>query len=320
MRRTRVVFVFCGVFAAVLLLNVQARAPQKAQIAFASKEDGNWEIYVMDVDGRHPRNITNHFDYDHSPAWLPDGRIAFVSNLDNGGIYAMDADGSDVVKLAELPPRCCTPALSPDCEKIVFYSYQGGQNDIRVMDFDGGNVRQLTNNARDDVYPTWSPDGRKIAFVSTRNRDRHWCIYVMDSDGQNIQQLTTHPAPDFDPAWSPDGRQIAFTSHRVDQTYKKRNIYVIDADGQNVRRLTNHAARDGEPAWSPDGRHIVFSAGRTGELSIYVVDADGQNLRELTKHRSSNCSPAWFDPAVAFSVSPAGKYPAKWGWLKHINR
>ena len=44
----------------VLLVNVEAQAPRKAQIAFVSDRDGNGEIYLMDTDGKNQRNLTNH--------------------------------------------------------------------------------------------------------------------------------------------------------------------------------------------------------------------------------------------------------------------
>jgi len=79
----------------VLMINVRAQAPQQAQIAFDSDRDGNWEIYVMDADGKNQRRLTNNPADDWGAAWSPDGqRIAFASRRDgNIEIYVMDADG-----------------------------------------------------------------------------------------------------------------------------------------------------------------------------------------------------------------------------------
>jgi len=52
----------------VLLINVRAQEPQQAQIAFQSDRDGNYEIYIMDADGKNPRNITNNPADDRYPS------------------------------------------------------------------------------------------------------------------------------------------------------------------------------------------------------------------------------------------------------------
>jgi Tol biopolymer transport system component len=53
-----------------VLITVRAQAPQQAQIAFVSERDGNPEIYVMDSDGKNPRNLTNHPANDYIDDWF----------------------------------------------------------------------------------------------------------------------------------------------------------------------------------------------------------------------------------------------------------
>src|SRR5687768_18476254 len=49
-------------------------------IAFASRRDGNWEIYVMDAAGRNQTRLTQRDAEDRFPLWSPDRRqIAFAS-------------------------------------------------------------------------------------------------------------------------------------------------------------------------------------------------------------------------------------------------
>ena len=77
----------------------------QARIAFVSDRDRNYEIYVMDDDGKNQRNITNHPDRDLAPSWSPDGtRIAFMSEREgNGEIYVMDADGANQRNITDHP-------------------------------------------------------------------------------------------------------------------------------------------------------------------------------------------------------------------------
>jgi len=139
------------------LINALAQAPQKAQIAFCSERDGNGEIYVMDIDGKNQRNITNNPAKDDYPSWSPNGqRIAFTSNRDgNGEIYVMDPDGKNQRNLTNNPLGDGGPSWSPDGQRIAFTSNRDGNSEIYVMDADGNNQTRLTNNPAEDLNPDW---------------------------------------------------------------------------------------------------------------------------------------------------------------------
>jgi Tol biopolymer transport system component len=79
-------------------------SPDGGQVAFMSKRDGNWEIYVVDLDGSGLQRLTRDPANDGLPAWSPDGRaLAFVS--DRGGswaVWAMRPDGSGQRRLFDV--------------------------------------------------------------------------------------------------------------------------------------------------------------------------------------------------------------------------
>jgi len=63
-------------------------SPDGQQIAFMSRREENWDIYVVNVDGSNLQRLTDDPAQDGLPAWSPDGNaIAFVS--DRGGIWAI---------------------------------------------------------------------------------------------------------------------------------------------------------------------------------------------------------------------------------------
>lgn len=65
-----------------------AVSPDGKQIAFMSRRDGNWNIYIMNSDGTGLRQLTDDPSEDGLPTWSPDGKvIAFVSN--RGGPWAV---------------------------------------------------------------------------------------------------------------------------------------------------------------------------------------------------------------------------------------
>ena len=139
--------------------SVPAWSPDGTKIAFASYRDENFEIYVMNADGKNLKNLTLHLDDDTCPTWSPDGtKIAFWSRQVAGGVLSL--------------------------------------SDIFVMDADGANRTNLTQNPRaSNRTPSWSPDGSKIAYAAARdvNRADPWNanldIVVMNADGTNPVRL-----------------------------------------------------------------------------------------------------------------------------------
>jgi Tol biopolymer transport system component len=69
-------------------------SPDGTHIAFTSRRDGDFEIYVVPSVGGDARNLTNDPAEDTLPSWSPDGsQIAFQSNRDrlySDDIYVVD--------------------------------------------------------------------------------------------------------------------------------------------------------------------------------------------------------------------------------------
>jgi Tol biopolymer transport system component len=94
-------------------------SPDGRQLVYVSSEaDGRGDIWVMGVDGRQPRRLTDRpAAYDYFPSWSPDGtRVVFCSNFkdkyaDKGewGIFLADVDNGEVKKLFDSPGRDVFP-------------------------------------------------------------------------------------------------------------------------------------------------------------------------------------------------------------------
>jgi TolB protein len=250
-----------------------------------------------------------------------ENRIAFISRHDNQvGLYVMNADGSNIIRLHSAPGRLSGFSWSPDGTRIVFAA---GPDDykthIYTIDANGRNLVQLTDNEGAYRNPSWSPDGERIAFTFFYTYPPYyvagnWEIYVMDADGSNVARLTNFGPSDYPVKWSPDGSRIAFMDWN-----QYFDIFVVDADsGDLVWRTTTQwtfpetpnplwtGLWTMEPSWSPDGKQIVFTSSRDDRISrIYIVSADGNDPTRLTQNTEGCWHPAWSPSGnrIAFSCS-----------------
>ena len=340
-RRHSLAYLIFACVLAISLTLLMVCADTGAQITFMSDRDGNWEIYVMDADGKNQRRVTNNPGEDRWPSWSPDGkRIAFESDRDGhvhpihgsptSEIYVIDADGGNLQNLTNSPYNDREPSWSPNGKRIAFGALRENRinYEIYVMDVDGRNLQRLTDNPGNDGHsgdrsPSWSPDGERIVFTARRagHVENKFAItyevYVLDVESGNQQRLTNNRNNEWSPSWSPDGKRIAFSSDRKG-ILQNFDIYVMDVDGGNQQNITNDRLDDGSPSWSPDGERIAFVSERDGNFEIYVMNSNGGNLQNLTNHPHGDVGPAWLNSP--FSVSPAGKKIIVWGSLKQADQ
>ncbi len=89
------------------------------------------ELFVMDADGSHKRQITNNGAANFAPFFLPDNhRIIFASNMGDP---------------------------------------HGRNFDLFLVDEDGKNLERVTTNETFDGFPMFTKDGKHLVFASNRN-------------------------------------------------------------------------------------------------------------------------------------------------------
>ena len=244
-------------------------------------------IYTIEPSGGQTRQIASVEGGAGGLDWSPDGQRLAFGVWQEGGVYVVDADGSNPHRVVD---DGLQPSWSPDGERLAYAGYDG---EIHVVDGDGSNESVLTDLSGSATSPDWSPDGRSIAFVGPGPEDHRqgWDIYVMDADGSNVVDVTNHPAVDLDPAWSPDGAVILFRSRRAmpvgstpEGEFNER-LYTIHPNGSGLSELTTTTTITQSPVWSPDGTKIAFDDGE----HVLVAEANGSNITKLV----DGSQPAW---------------------------
>jgi hypothetical protein len=107
-------------------------SPDGKRIAFVSSRDGEYDLYVMTVDGNDVKRILKSPGLEARPSWSPDGkRLAFTSNRD--GKYEIDVcneDGSGLKRVAYNAERNDYAAWHPDGKRIVAVTERKGKFDL----------------------------------------------------------------------------------------------------------------------------------------------------------------------------------------------
>jgi len=108
----------------------------------------NWEIYLNDITGTKPKNMTNWRYDDYSPRWSPDGRYIAIrrdqpSGAANLYIYDTDNDTCMGVLVSDMLDAGL-PGWTPDSKKI-YYQYHKIPDfpESHIINVNGSNDRKL---------------------------------------------------------------------------------------------------------------------------------------------------------------------------------
>lgn len=286
---------------------------------------------VLQLTTNDQRSVHGYYDL---PPWSPvDGRIAFSRMTEpgstSGDICVMDADGSNLHKVAE--SRAMTPnggALAQwaaDGSRVYFKDRDG---DKRLMGWVNPDTGE-SGSHRGDLRMI-SPAGHLHAYHTLHSdyaeddvpklKDVHG-VFAQDLDSGESKQLATlsdclgiHPRRDEivdwhmfvkHTKWSPDGSRMMFVftnEIHFDKKYcelpRVKDVYVVNADGSDLKRVGEFG---NHPLWHPNGREILTNSRFEGSESNKLLLTDVETGEERL---AVTCVNGYGHP----SFSPDGKH------------
>jgi DNA-binding winged helix-turn-helix (wHTH) protein/dipeptidyl aminopeptidase/acylaminoacyl peptidase len=263
-------------------------SPDGRYIAYSSDRGGKYDIWIQQISGGDPIQITKGPDQNWMPDWSPDGRyIAYRSEEGEGGIYITPALGGAGLQ-RKITSFGYFPHWSPDGSRIVFQPGFGfvGKN-LYVVSLDGNPPREVVTDLgqnRIATFSTWHPDGKRITTwisdtatavdvspmpsLSTEPIDGGHAVeskFPPELQKQIQAAAGTPGIPewrtDFRFAWAPSGKAVYF-----ERTLRgARNIWRMTVDPvtlqpMKVERLTTSPGLDTELSVSHDGSRLAFTS------------------------------------------------------------
>lgn len=252
-------------------------APDGRSFVYASKANGNLDLFLQRVGGKNPTLLTKDSPADDSqPAFSPDGeRIAFRSDRAPAGIYVMEATGEN---LRPVTAGGFHPSWSPDGKEIVYSEAGRDLPDVRntnpsmlwVVSIETGAKHLLSD--RDAMQPVWSPHGARIAFWFMPPSVGRSDIATISRGGGESLIVTKDASTNWNPVWSPDGKYLYFVSDRSGNM----NFWRVGIDEETGKVLSEPEAVVMPSTFS---RHLNFS--RDGKRMIYVQTNIQSNIQAV---------------------------------------
>ncbi|MBN1694222.1 PD40 domain-containing protein [candidate division WOR-3 bacterium] len=184
------------------------------------------------------------------------------------------------------------PAVSPSGDKIVYFTDEVGEVQIRLVSsltkedlgllVKGGRSAMFESLHLMDGHTSFSPDGERIVFPAmVKNKD---VLYILGIRERKILkkidlQLDLIRWPEF----SPDGKKIAFVGLKNGAS----DIYVYDLQSETLLNVTHDRYSDNYPAWKGDSLLFVSDRPETEKWDyntsmLYLSDLKGNIIKYLS--------------------------------------
>jgi Tol biopolymer transport system component/predicted Ser/Thr protein kinase len=239
------------------------------RIAYASSAGGSPEMWAVNADGSHPRQLTRGMDFGRLLAVRACARGRYLLSVSNHpGIWRVDSDGSNPKQLTKYD-NDFYPSCSPDGKWVVFTSVRlGNTTTLWKVPVDGGEPEKLTDYR--SALPDVSPDGKWVAFSDEPEPGKVRLIVIPFEGGRPVKSFDVEsatPGGSYRQVyWSRDGRALTY----VDTRKGVSNIWSQPLDRGAPRQLTDF--KSGlifAFAWSPDGKRVALACGtRTSDVVL----------------------------------------------------
>jgi eukaryotic-like serine/threonine-protein kinase len=239
------------------------------KIAYASETNKHFSPWLMDADGRNPRQLTPRAMFlgmSVCPGH-PDSSVLFAAPVPDserlypGGISRVDLGGGAAKRLTNGGENY--PACSPDGKWFIAFSGGGA---LWKFSSDGNKLSLLA--AKSPARAAISPDGKWIAYVFKENPV--YKIAIIPSDGGQPVKVFG-PPPGYLASvvrWGPNAHTLTYAATSKDDV---TNLWTQPLSGGPPKQITSFGTESiADFAWSPDGKYLAIARGHWASDAVMI--------------------------------------------------
>lgn len=224
-----------------------AWSPDGEQLAYVSFENGQAQVFIMNIYTGKRELISSFPRHNGSPQFSPDGsKLALVlSKSGSLHLYLLDLKTKNWQQITQGRSNNTEPFWDPSGNSLIFTSDRGGKPQIYRVDLKGDfAVNRLTWQGSQNLGGQLTPDGKHLIMVHQSGSGYN----IAKQDLQlGTVEILTNTTLDESPSLAPNGSMVIYSS-----VYGNSNVLsLVSIDGRFKARLPVTQGRVRAPAWSP---------------------------------------------------------------------
>jgi dipeptidyl aminopeptidase/acylaminoacyl peptidase len=232
--------------------------------ADADSDERKTAVWMVDVEGKLDRRLTEPAESASNPKFSPDGRyLSFLATRAGDAkpqIYLLDRGGGEPSAVTAVAGEIADYAWSPDSNRLV----------ISMSSPSPAAAKTPPPIVIDRLR--FKED--RTGYLTAADRKQ---LYLLELATRQLAPLTTDPRVDDTlPAWSPDGKTIAFFSTRGSDPDRtgKLDLYLLEVSAPATQQRLAEFFAPNKPAlaWIPDGTRLIYTSGLEPRLNAYIQD------------------------------------------------